>query len=58
MALKKHFGDNEWLAWEEEARFRKPEAMEKYKTELKEEIDYWKFLQYKFFEQWEKVCVR
>lgn len=53
MALKKHFGDNEWLAWEEDARFRKPEAMEKYKTELKEEIDYWKFLQYKFFEQWE-----
>ena len=55
MALKKHFGDNEWLAWEEDARFRKPEAMEKYKTELKEEIDYWKFLQYKFFEQWEKL---
>ena len=55
MALKKHFGDNEWLALEEDARFRKPEAMEKYKTELKEEIDYWKFLQYKFFEQWEKL---
>ena len=53
--MKKHFGDNEWLAWEEDARFRKPEAMEKYKTELKEEIDYWKFLQYKFFEQWEKL---
>ena len=55
MALKKHFEDAGWLEWDEDVRFRRPAAMEKYKEELKEEIDYWKFLQFKFFEQWENL---
>ena len=45
MALKKHFGDDEWLAWEEGCQIQKAwKPWRKYKTELKEEIDYWKFL--------------
>lgn len=55
MALKKHFDDDEWLAWDEDVRFRKPEAMKQYEKELEDEIDYWKFLQFKFVEQWEKL---
>lgn len=55
MALKKHFEDREWLTWDEDIRLRDPEAIKKYEKELEEEIDYWKFLQYKFFEQWEKL---
>lgn len=55
MALKFRFDNKEWLKWPEEIRFRKPEAVSKYKKELKKEIDYWKFLQYKFFEQWKKL---
>lgn len=54
MALKFHFDNqNGWLA--EDIRFRKRDAVERYKEELKEEIDFWKFLQYKFFQQWKKL---
>lgn len=55
MALKKHFDDEEWLKWDEDVKFRKPEALRKYEQELEDEIGYWKFLQFKFFEQWGKL---
>lgn len=55
MALKIHFENEEWLAWPEDIRFRKKAAMEQWKEELKEEIEFWKFLQYKFFQQWKKL---
>ncbi len=29
------------------------EAVESYREELKDEIDFWKFLQYKFYQRWE-----
>ena len=37
MALKFHFDNQEWLAWPEDIRFRKKDAVERYKEELKEE---------------------
>lgn len=55
MACKEHFGSVEWLKWDEDIRFRKKEALEKYEELLKEDIDFWAFCQYKFFEQWEKL---
>ena len=55
MALKFRFDKKDWLVWPEEIRFRKPEAVAKYREALKEEIDFWKFLQYKFFGQWKKL---
>lgn len=55
MALKFHFDNNEWLLWDEDIRFREKAALKRYKEELAEEIDFWKFCQYKFFQQWEKL---
>ncbi|MDO5520535.1 MAG: 4-alpha-glucanotransferase [bacterium] len=55
MALKEHFDNKEWLAWEDDLRFRKQETMDKYRKELKQEIRFWKFLQYKFYEQWKAL---
>lgn len=55
MAVKTKFGGKEWSVWEEDIRNRKPEALKKYSVELSDEIDFWKFCQYKFFEQWEKL---
>lgn len=55
MAIKKQFEDAAWLEWDEDIRFRRPGALEQYRRELKNEIDYWRFLQYKFFEQWHKL---
>lgn len=55
MACKFHFEQKSWLEWEEDIRFRKPEAMAAYRKNLKEEIEFFEFLQYKFFEQWKKL---
>lgn len=52
MALKFYFGGKEWLAWEENIRMHKKEAVKHYKQLLKEEIGFWKFCQYEFFKQW------
>lgn len=55
MACKAHFEHREWLTWDEDIRFRKPEAVKKYGEMLGEDVEFWQFLQYKFFEQWNKL---
>ena len=53
MALKNHFDMKSWLEWpDEDARLRKPEALAKYRRELAEDIDFYSYLQYLFFQQW------
>lgn len=52
MAVKEDHNYVEWLQWEEDIRERKPEAIARYQKELGADILFWKFLQYKFFEQW------
>jgi 4-alpha-glucanotransferase len=52
-AVKNHFGSVMWTKWpDREIRFRKPEAVEKYRTLLKAEIDFQIFCQYLFRKQW------
>ena len=53
MAVKNKFDLKSWFEWDDEAiKRREPEAMESYKKELKDDIEYWSFLQYLFFRQW------
>ena len=53
MAVKQHFGMKSWLDWpDEDIRLRRPEAMEKYRTELAEDVDFFRYLQFLFFRQW------
>ncbi len=52
MAFKNLFGDREWLQWPKNIRFRQPAAMGEWTEQLQEEINFWKFCQYKFFSQW------
>ena len=53
MAVKKNNDMKAWTEWEDEdIKLRKPEAIEKYTKELKQEIDFWKFVQYLFYKQW------
>lgn len=52
MACKEYYGHKEWLTWDEDLKFRKESALKKYRNLLKEEIHFWKFLQFKFYEQW------
>lgn len=55
MALKTFSENREWLLWEEGLRNREPECMKRYRKQLKEQIDFWKFCQYKFFGQWKRL---
>jgi len=55
MSIKSHFRLKSWQTWDEDIRLRKPEAIEKYKTLLSDEIRYWKFLQYEFYRQWKAL---
>ena len=55
MACKDHFKGKEWLSWDEDIRFRRPEAVSRYKELLKEETAFWAFCQFKFYEQWERL---
>lgn len=44
-----------WHNWEDGLAKRKVRAMKGYKKENSKEIEFWKFLQYKFFHQWTAV---
>lgn len=55
MACKQKFDNKEWLLWEDDLRLRKEETLKEYNETLKEEITFWKFLQFKFFKQWNAI---
>ncbi|SNS12024.1 4-alpha-glucanotransferase [Anaerovirgula multivorans] len=55
MALKFEFGLISWQEWPEAIKLRKENAMNYYKEKLKEEIEYWIFLQFLFFTQWKEL---
>lgn len=52
MAIKCKFGLRSWQDWDKSIKLRNKETIDNYREELKEEIDYWIFLQYLFFDQW------
>ena len=55
MACKRHFGMKAWTKWPDDIRLRQPEALEKYRTLLREDVDFFTYLQYLFFRQWERL---
>ena len=52
MALKDRSGGRAWYTWEEDLKFRKPDAVWNARQELKEDIRFYCFTQYLFFKQW------
>ena len=55
MAVKDANQGVSFLEWEEGIRLRKPSSCEKYKLELREEIDFYRFQQFLFHVQWKKL---
>ena len=55
MALKETHGFAPWFQWEEELKFRKPEALEAQKEALSESIRFYCFVQYIFYKQWNNL---
>ncbi|MBM7555930.1 4-alpha-glucanotransferase [Halanaerobacter jeridensis] len=54
-AIKEKFGGVAWTEWDDDIRFREEEALKKYRAESEEKIEFRKFLQYIFFQQWAEV---
>ncbi|MBQ1492456.1 MAG: 4-alpha-glucanotransferase, partial [Blautia sp.] len=49
MAIKtERFGNKSWIEWAEDIKKRWDYSLDYYRKELKDEIQFWKFLQYKF----------
>ena len=55
MACKEHFGNREWISWKKDIRDRKMEALISYQVMLEKEIRFWEFVQYKFWQQWDRL---
>lgn len=56
MAIKKHFGQLSWQEWpEEDIRMHEKSAVEKYTKELAEDIEFFIYVQYLFFKQWDEL---
>ncbi|MDD3797494.1 MAG: 4-alpha-glucanotransferase [Lachnospiraceae bacterium] len=55
MAVKNHFEGNSWTRWEEPVRMREAGALEYFRAGSQDEIGFYQFLQYKFYEQWKRV---
>lgn len=55
MAVKKHFDNKAWPEWEDaEIRLRDEKAIARYTRKFKDEIDFWKWMQFEFYKQWEE----
>lgn len=55
MAVKNHFESQSWSLWDEDIKLRQPEALNRYRELLKDEIGFYEFQQMMFQEQWEKL---
>lgn len=55
MSCKGYFENKSWLEWDDDIRNRTADGLEKYKALLKDKIDFWKFLQYRFYGEWYKL---
>ena len=55
MAVKDDFGGKSWNEWDEDIRLRQPAAIKEYREKLSEETGFYKFLQYHFFRQWNRM---
>lgn len=55
MACKRHFGMKAWTEWPDDIRLRQEGAPEKYRALLQEDVDFFTYLQYLFFQQWDRL---
>lgn len=55
MAVKGRFGGKAWTEWAEDIRLRWSNAMDYYRRELYFDIEFYQYMQFKFFEQFEKL---
>lgn len=54
-AIKKHLGDIPLSMWHSDLRRRDPSSLNEYRKNLSEDINFYIFLQYEFFTQWNEL---
>ena len=55
MAVKGKFNLASWQEWDDDIKKRRPETIELYRNELSDEIEFWSFIQFLFFKQWNEL---
>ena len=55
MALKEANHYNSWTSWEEPLKRRESKTLESFRESAKDTVNFYKFIQFKFFEQWYKL---
>ena len=55
MSLKEENNNFSWTEWQEGLRLRRPEALEAAAEKHEKEIGFWKFVQYIFYRQWDRL---
>lgn len=55
MALKRKFGLLPWYQWPKAAARREADALDRYREELSDDISFYAFVQYLFYDQWERL---
>ena len=55
MAIKERFKGQSFDNWAEDIKLRWGYSMEYYQNELKEEVEFYEFVQYEFYRQWYKL---
>lgn len=55
MALKDYFGGKPWYEWDYEIKQCNPKVTGEYNEKLYGEVEFWKYVQYKFFTQWHSI---
>ena len=55
MSIKKHFNEVSFDKWPEKFRLKDKDTLDVFIEEHQEEIDFWNFTQYIFFNQWYKL---
>lgn len=55
MAVKKRFDGKAWSEWAKDIRLRWNNALDYYRRELYFDIEFYKYIQFKFQEQWKKL---
>ncbi len=55
MALKEKLSGLPWYQWEQALKFRESQALKQAREELQEEIGFFSFVQFLFYQQWEAL---
>ncbi len=55
MSIKDENDGKSWLEWDESLRKRDSHSLWEFKSAHEDDVMFWEFVQYKFFEQWDKL---